>query len=315
MLSTMNGIVRPPRAHEQGKNPTGKAVGSRALFLRLLPFFCVFLTACTPPSPTPLATPPAAKFAPLVQTARGRIVYERNREGKNLGLFLVTLPDPAPRRLTDSGQNPRWSPEGAWLAFRRGDELLRLRPDGTGEQSLARAPGLRALAWRPDGTEIWFASAAGVQAVSLTDLTVRNVFGQKAVELDVSADGTRLVYSLADHHMYGADLPSGRTWKIGRGCSASLSPDATQVTNNRGDHKSLWLRKFDDGTQTATIPAPPGTTFDNQWWSNHPDWMASRTEQPGNCDIWLHRLSDGACFKVTATGDTDRPDFFHAPLP
>ena len=259
----------------------------------------------------PLPVDKEAQLRDAARQVQGRLVYERNREGRNLGIFRIDLEQP-PRyhQLTGEGQGPRWSPDGQWIAFRRGDELLRVAWDGSKLEKLARFQGLKALAWRTDGREIWCADFRGVHAYVLAEGRVRQAMGQRALELDVSADGTRVVYAMADHMIHGADLGTGTAWKIGRGCSASLSPEETRVTDNRGDHKQLFVRDWKSGEHIATLDAPHGTTFDNQWWSNHPDWIVSRTEQRHNQDIWLHRVGDNLHWKVTFTGDCDRPDFY-----
>ncbi|MET0558427.1 MAG: hypothetical protein ABW065_07120 [Solirubrobacterales bacterium] len=56
--------------------------------------------------------------------------------------------------LTD---RPAWSPDGRWITFSNYDgEIRKVRPDGTGLQTIARLPGkeIRGLGWSPDGRRL-----------------------------------------------------------------------------------------------------------------------------------------------------------------
>lgn len=106
--------------------------------------------------------------SPTVSPDGARIAFALNRidlaaDGYRSDLWLVPADGSAPaRQLTRGGFDsmPRWSPDGAWLAFRRGgDELppqLHLLPvDGGEAVPLADHPlGVEDFVWSPDGTAI-----------------------------------------------------------------------------------------------------------------------------------------------------------------
>jgi len=94
---------------------------------------------------------------------------------------------------------------------------------------------------------------------------------------------------------------------LGRGCSASLSPNGTRATLNLNGHRELALLDVRTGDTLATLSAPPDTQLDNQYWSNHPDWITAVSHKG---DIFLQRVTDGTCWRITRTGDADRPDLF-----
>lgn len=90
------------------------------------------------PRPAPTATPDPAPAIDL-----GRLAYVRGGD-----IWVITLPDGAPRRLTADGRNrePRWSPSGQWLSFRKDGALFVMRADGSSSRPIGSA-GI--AAWSP----------------------------------------------------------------------------------------------------------------------------------------------------------------------
>lgn len=75
--------------------------------------------------------------------ALGRLAYVQGGD-----IWVRTLPDSEARRLTADGRNrePRWSPSGEWLSFRKDGGLWLMRADGAGSRPLGDAGE---AAWSP----------------------------------------------------------------------------------------------------------------------------------------------------------------------
>jgi|GEM_PF-1923269 len=260
-----------------------------------------------PPQHTP-------DLANLGNQLSGYVAYElRDAPGQSPDIRITRIPDGQTRRLFSGGYCPRFSPDGQRLACLResGDAISVVRLRGYRPRTYTDGiSGARSLTWAPDGREIWFADGRRVQALRLTDGNVRLLASVPAVEIDSASNGRELIYSCSDHYQYHVPLDTGNATVLCRGCSSSLSPDGTRFISNRGGHRHLWIRHFPDGDMVADLPSPPGQTFDNQFWSNHSDWIVSRTEQGGKSNVWVHRVSDGHRWRVTDGGIADRPDLW-----
>lgn len=78
----------------------------------------------------------------------GRLAYVQGGD-----IWIRTLPDGEPQRLTTDGLNsqPRWSPSGEWLAFRKGDldQVWIMRVDGEQARPLNGGNPIDMFAWSP----------------------------------------------------------------------------------------------------------------------------------------------------------------------
>ena len=52
-----------------------------------------------------------------------------------------------------------------------------------------------------------------------------------------------------------------------------------------------------------------GKKFDNQFWSNHEDWLTSKSEGDEE-NIYIHHVPSGAAFQMTRSGGCDRANLF-----
>ena len=246
------------------------------------------------------------------QGLAGAAVYECGE-----GICMTTLETGAETLLTAHGRYPRWSPDGEHVAFLRDSGIMRMRADGSGVELLARGERPGALNYHPGGREILFTDGRAVKSFSLDSGKVKSLLGgRKFMEIDISPSGDRLVATVKDagYRIFAFDLYEGTARPLATGCSASLSPDGELFTRLDRSHTRLDVSTWSAGTVRSVIKSPRGLKFDNQFWSNHPDWVASRSEGSQE-DIYAHQVSTGKAVRITTSGGADRPDLYLRSLP
>ncbi len=78
---------------------------------------------------------------------------------------------------------------------------------------------------------------------------------------------------------------------------------------NTQKHRFLSLFNWEYLKEVAQIHAPSGMQFDNQLWSNNPEWLSSTSEGVVN-NIFLHHLPSDTSDQITTSGDSNRADLF-----
>jgi len=84
---------------------------------------------------------------PIAGASLGKLAYIKGGD-----VWVKELPGGTPQRLTTDGRNrePRWSPLGQWLAFRKGDdELWVMRDDGRDAHPVEKGAKITAFEWSP----------------------------------------------------------------------------------------------------------------------------------------------------------------------
>ena len=225
----------------------------------------------------------------------------------------IVIHDPiaasTPRELA-KGIWPRWNADGTWIAFLQGTRICRVFPETGTVEILSEGRNPRTLAVPKVGTEIWYSDSGKVYAVDVTTKEIRVVTENfEPLEMDVVGNeilGTIKVFG--GYRVRVRNVTTGEDLEVGTGCSASFSPDGSQVTRNERDHVRLALHdKISTDIQTH-LTAPEGRKTDDQFWSNHPDWVVSMDEASGH--IYAHRVSDNQVFRITAEGGGNRPDLW-----
>ena len=248
---------------------------------------------------------------PLKDKIAGWVVYQRPD-----GIYKTRVDKRQSQRLVENGTYPRWSPDGKMIAFLRGRAIMVMTSEGGRPQEIAAVDRPRAVCFHPDGRRVLFTDGKIIRSVRLSDRKVQTVLrGYDFRELDISADGTNLVATVktaTGYYVKTFELDAKRSRTVSRGCSASISPDGKYVTVNGDKHKRLNLYQWDSLRLTGYVNAPEHNRFDNQYWSNHPDWLVSTSEIKGN-DIYIHQISTNRTYGITAYGDCDRGDLFVTP--
>jgi Tol biopolymer transport system component len=126
-------------------------------------------TATAQAAPTPIPT-----------LSLGKLAYVQGGD-----IWIKTLPDGEPRRLTTDGRNrePRWSPSGQWLALRKGDyQVCAMRADGSAGRPLNDSAAVGAFAWAPGTDRLAYVTAQG-------DLMAVNADGSNQRQLVAGVEG------------------------------------------------------------------------------------------------------------------------------
>ncbi|HEX9105566.1 MAG TPA: hypothetical protein VF832_00020 [Longimicrobiales bacterium] len=218
-----------------------------------------------------------AEPAPL-----GRLAYVRGDT-----LYVQALPDGAAHELSVGRglTQPRWSPSGDWLAFRRNDSLRLERSAGglgSGGQTLA-GPEATAFAWAPADDRLAYVGGgnlivarAGGMAVVLVERT-RDAAVQ---ELDWSTDGGWLSY----------------TTQPPAGAAASARPASWRI-RARGGQPELVAVLPQRAAGDAGNPGHPGLPG---WTPDGVHMLKLALERNGQGSLWLG-VRDGAARRL-ATG-------------
>lgn len=240
---------------------------------------------------------------------RGKIVYQRPD-----GIYLLTLPEKTSKRLVPYGTYPRWSPDGARVVFVNNNEIMLVDAEGRDVRKIAAAEKARAVSFAPDGKSVLFTDGTWLKKVELaTGGVTRLLENNEFREVDLAADGKLLaatVRTLLGTRVIIYDLGKGLEERpVARGCSPSFSPDGRLLTVNGDKHTKLHLYDWQTLQPVGFVSAPAGLKFDNQFWSNHAQWLISTSEGAG-ADIYLHHVPSDTAYRMTSTGDCDRADLF-----
>lgn len=238
----------------------------------------------------------------------GRVVFQRED-----GIYMQRVGGGDARKIVPAGSYPRWSPDGTNMACIIGDSISLYSVKTGRVVTLSKASQPLAVAFHPSGKEVLFIEGNRIKAVEIASKEVRTVMdGERFREIDMASKGTLIAVTVKKtmgYYVEVIDNDKNTRKRISRGCSASLSPAGGKVTVNVSGHLKLNIFDSRKGNRVDAITAPRGATFDNQYWSNNPDWIASRSEGDGE-HVYLHQVSTNRYWKITSLDGSDRPDVF-----
>jgi serine/threonine protein kinase len=228
---------------------------------------------------------------------------------------------------------PRWSPDGRWIAFQRGDSIrfdIFVAPasGGKSRQLTHDNDMMGGFGWLPDSTAIVYSSsrggtmpylpALGLWQVTLRDGSVRRVTSGEMsyVSPDISKSGAILVSRMklqTDIWKFPVDgLPTDNvrrgvrvTRQTGEVLTPTASPDDKEVAflSDSGGHANLWVVNTGNGElRQITHERDPSVAVGVPLWS--PDghtiaFVSSRGNQGLKFGIWLVD-SDGSNLRNVA---------------
>ncbi len=243
--------------------------------------------------------------------APGWVVYQRSD-----GIYKEKIENGGAVLLRSKGRYPRWSPDGKLIAYVDGNRIMIMDNDAKRNRQIAISEKGRAVCFHPNGKSILYTSKNKIFQVKIdSGETLELVQGNEFFELDISNDGRTLVAtekSILGYRVVEVNLNSGVKKIIGRGCSASISADGEYISVNGREHKILYLHSRLQKDVIVEMEMVQGLTFDNQFWSNDPNWLVSKSDGISS-DIYVHHFPSQKTYQITFSGDIDRPDYFVKP--
>jgi eukaryotic-like serine/threonine-protein kinase len=228
---------------------------------------------------------------------------------------------------------PRWSPDGRWIAFQRGDSIrfdIFAAPASGGESRQLTHDNnmMSGFAWLPDSTGIVYSSSRdgtipylptlGLWQVTLRDGSVRRVTSGESSYMspDISKRGSILVSRMklqTDIWKFPVDgSPSENvrrgirvTRQTGQVLTPAVSPRDKEVVflSDSGGHANLWVVNTEDGgLRQITHEHDPNVAVGLPIWSPQGDTIAfvsSRGNQGLTFGVWLVD-SDGSNLRNVA---------------
>jgi eukaryotic-like serine/threonine-protein kinase len=216
---------------------------------------------------------------------------------------------------------PRWSPDGRWIAFQRGDSIrfdIFVAPATGGEPRQVTHDNdmMSGFAWLPDSTGIVYSSSRGgtmpylptlgLWQVTLRDGRVRQVTSGETsyVSPDISKNGAilasrmKLETDIWKFPIEGSPTENVRrrirvTHQTGQVLTPTASPDGKEVAflSDSGGHANLWVVNTESGgLRQITHEREPNVAVGVPEWS--PDgrtiaFVSSRGNQGLTFGVWL----------------------------
>jgi serine/threonine protein kinase len=226
---------------------------------------------------------------------------------------------------------PRWSPDGKWIAFQRGDNIrfdIFVAPAAGGEPHQLTHDNnmMSGFAWLPDSTSIVYSSSRGgtmpylptlsLWQVTLRDEHVRQVLSGETSYMspDISKSGAILVSRMKlqtdiwKFPVYGLSAENTRrgvrlTRQTGQVLTPTAGPGDKEVAflSDSGGHANLWVVSTESGgLRQITHERDPNVAVGVPVWSPEGHaiaFVSSRGNQGLKFGVWLVD-SDGSNLRI-----------------
>jgi TolB protein len=158
-----------------------------------------------------------------------RIALAVDGDGAQSGVWVRDPGGTHVRRIATAGSSPAWSTRN-WLAFVRGDDIYRVRPDGSHRRRLTTRGG-SSPAWSPHGTKLAFVRKGRLLIASADGSNAHRVAGVTgAVDVAWSPDGKRFVLHEFDSGVRTIRTDGSRSRQLAAGgVNATSAFDANGV--------------------------------------------------------------------------------------
>jgi Tol biopolymer transport system component len=162
-----------------------------------------------PPTDTPTPT-----------LSLGKLAYVQGGD-----IWVKALPDGESQRLTTDGRNrePRWSPSGQWLAFRKGDhQVWLISADGNDARSLNEDTVVGPFAWAPAADRLAYVANGEMRAIDADGTDPATLVPQSLPDRDPgqvghiawSPDGAWIAYEWVEPPLDQPLLTYEGLWKV-----------------------------------------------------------------------------------------------------
>jgi Tol biopolymer transport system component/DNA-binding winged helix-turn-helix (wHTH) protein len=266
-----------PLSHTSGMDYAAawSAHSGRIAFIRQERGECrVMLTDATGGEPRAISscTPMNGRLA-IAPDGRTVVLSDRPDPAQRANVLYTIDVDSGARRTLlsppdhEGDYRPRWSPDGAWIAFTRvyarlHTRILRVRPDGGAPELLAEPPQyVHQLAWRGSDQLVYTQADADVNALWVLKpgggARLLTTVGAGKPSIDVSADGRQLALSLTRQQRVNRRLRLGESAQprlevlpgaLAAARDLALSPDGDRIaieSESLGEG-GIWLQQGDE---------------------------------------------------------------------
>lgn len=232
------------------------------------------------------------------------------------GIYRQEIGHREAERILEGARYPRISPQGDSLACLLENTLTLLPFADLKPVPLVEVDRPRTLCWIPETRHLLYSDGSDVKRLEVdTGRISRMPIPGPVYEINATENAARVAMTVKSTFGYEVrvfDLTQEKAKVVGKGCSANLTPNGALATVLRSDHRMLDVYRWETGERILGVSAPGSWKFDNQYWSNHPDWLVSETEGTFR-QSFIHHVPSDTAYQVTYDIPSGRPDLFIRP--